>query len=275
MSELKKKKRKMNGKAILYLFIGCSFVVLFTVLLLKEWIGPKVVYEVDPRVELVQTTDVNGAANDYDTVGWIKVQGTNIDLPVVINPEEEDYPVEDDSYSWLSNIEPVFHNNLKIVGHNILNLSKTPEIGGEYFDRFEDLMSFVYYDFAKKNEYFQLTIGEKEYIYKIFAVAFIPKNDLYFYPTHDEYTKEEQQKYLDSIQKHNMYEYDVDVNSNDSIATVSTCTRFYGQEEQHQFSIYGRLLRDGEKAKSYKVRKGSNYDEIEKILKGDDESEEA
>ncbi len=277
MSELKKKKRKMNGNSILYLFIGCSFVVLFTILLLVQLFRPSYTFEAESRVDMVQMTDITGAENAYDTVGWIQVQGTDIDLPVIKNEDEdvEDYPVELDGYTWLTNYKPSFHNNLKIEGHNIFNLSSKPELESEDFDRFEQLMDFVYYDFAQKNQYFQLTLDGKDYVYKIFAVAFIPKIDLYFYPLGDDYSTEEMQKYLDSVLKHNLYKYDVDVNSSDSIASLSTCTRFFGLEDQYQFSVYGRLLRDGEKAQSYRVSKSANYDEIETKLKGDDESAEA
>ena len=271
-----KKKRKMKQNAITYLFVGCGLIVLLLVLLLVQWIRPGKVYKPESKVDMVEMTSIESAKNVYDTVGWVTVQGTGIDLPIVkCANDENDYPVELEGYSWLSNDEATFHNNLRVFGHNVFNLSSQPAMKSEDFERFEELMSFLYYDFAKENQFFQITIDGKDYIYRIFEVAFVPVNDIYYYPLTDDYTTEELDHYLEKNMKYSLYQYNVDVDGEDDIASLTTCSRFFGMDTQYQFTVFGRLLREGEKPKNVGISKTSNYKKIEEKLKGDDEDEEA
>ena len=225
------------------------------------------------RIEDEKEYVLNYQDKVFDTVGWIQVQGTNIDYPVVFHEDGESaYPVEVSSYAWLSNYEVGFHNHIQIAGHNIFNLSSKPELHSELFERFEELLGFVYYDFARKNQYIQLTMDGKEYLYKIFAVAFLPTVQRLEFPLKDDYTRKEMNHFLKIIQNNSIYDYGVDVNNKDSIITLLTCTRFFG-DTSYDFRVVGRLLRDGEKVTSYSVKKSNNYDDINQLLKGDEEDE--
>ena len=57
------------------------------------------------------------------------------------------------------------------------------------------------------------------------------------------------------------FQYDVDVNDNDDIITVKTCTRMFGLDEKQQFQIDARLVRDNEEMYKYKVTKTKLYKE--------------
>lgn len=230
-------------------------------------------YSIEPRTKELEKVKPFKDSN-YKAIGWLRVQGTNLDLPIVYSENKyEEFPVELENFVWSRNRDTKFTNYVDITGHNIFNLSANPKIKSDSFSRFEELMAFVYYDFAKDNEYIQLTLDGKEYLYKIFMVGFVNKSDETFFPKNDEVSKDDLKKQLEWLEKDNIYKYNIDVNENDKLIALSTCTRFYGEKQQVSFYVVGRLLRDGEKINHYKVTKSSKYKNIEKILKGDENNE--
>jgi len=276
MEEKKKrrKKKKEETQLLLFLLLGLAVVVLLFLLICTKLLPHKVNFEMSERASKVEASDIR--YNDYifDAVGWIRVQGTNIDYPVVINENNVDYPVQVDKYAWLSNFEPSFGNHMIVSGHNVFNLGKNIERENELFTRFEELMNFAYYDFAKENQYIQLTFDGQEYIYKIFGVGFIPVAETGQFSLTYGFDENDAEKFLNNFEQYNLYDYKIDVNKEDKLISLVTCTRFFSENEEHQFRIIGRLLREGEKIDSYSVIKTKKYEEIEKILKGDEEKDE-
>ena len=61
---------------------------------------------------------------------------------------------------------------------NILNLGTNPVMKDDMYVYFEELMNFVYYDFAKENQFIQLNVNGEDYIYKIFSVDFLKVFDV-------------------------------------------------------------------------------------------------
>lgn len=277
MSDKKKKKNvKKTVKEIKnYTVVGIIFAVLLVVLLLYLVISNfSSYYKVESRVDKVDSAK-KYKDTTYKTIGWLRVQGTDIDLPILHSQEvDEKFPVELESFVWSDNIEKGFHNYMKIQGHNIFNLSAIPKKSDESFHRFEELMAFVYYDFAKDNKYIQLTVDGKDYVYKIFSVGFVDKATETFFPIDDDVDKEKMKEQIKLFKNFSFYDYDVDVKETDKIITLSTCTRFYGVNNDYGFYVVGRLLREGEKINNYKVKKNKSYNEIEEKLKGDEKNEE-
>ena len=62
----------------------------------------------------------------------------------------------------------------------------------------------------------------------------------------------------------------LDVNKDDDIISVITCTRFFGIDDRKDFRIVGRLVRDDEKINDYSVKRNRNYVQVEEKMKGDD-----
>ena len=269
---MKKKKRTKRKIKVITISVLCLFFLILSIVFTVNSVTKPIF---SSRIEKEKKYQLTYQKESFETVGWIQVQGTNIDYPIVFHEGgDSTYPVEVTSYAWLSNFEVGFHNHMRVTGHNVFNLSSQPEYHSELFERFEELLGFVYYDFAKKNQYLKLTFKGKEYIYKIFAVDFMPMIKRMDYPLLDDYTKEEMESVLDIIDEYNIYDYDVDVNSNDSILTLSTCTRFFGDGYPYEFKVIGRLLREDEKIRTYSVKKNKNYEKINERLEGDDEDEE-
>ena len=212
-------------------------------------------------------------ANGYATIGWLRVQGTNIDAPIIKYDSMEGMEeVNKDDFLWNEYPVEKIQKRVNIQGHNVLNLSKNPEVGLDYFTRFEDLMSFVYLDFAKENQYIQYTVDGKNYLYQIFAVYFdeIYNLDLY---NPDEYKDEEVADFIQRSLDKSLYKYDVEVNKDEKVISLITCTRMYGNDKK-QFLVVGKMIDSNSKTTNYDVKESSNYKEVKNLMKGVDENVE-
>lgn len=269
-----KSKKKEESQLLLFLLLGLAVVALLVLMICTKLVPQKDFFEVKDRAAKVADTSVVYNNVEYKAVGWIRVQGTNIDYPIITDEDNNGYPVEKDHYAWLTNYDPSFGNHMSISGHNIFNLSAHPERENELFIRFEELMNFIYYDFAQENKYIQLSFDGKEYVYKIFGVGLIPVDQVGKFSLTYDFNEEDTEKFLENFKEFNLYDYKIDVNKNDKLISLITCTRFYGTEEEHQFRVVGRLVREGEKYDNYSVKKAKNYKEVEEILKGDENEDE-
>lgn len=275
---MKKKKtvKKTNRKKILAILIVILVLCLFIPSLVSLLIGEKNIYKIDSRLKEIKKEKKNDKAG-YETVAWLRVQGTNIDAPIIIYNNDEgtsavDY-IDKEDYLWNENPNPKLFNKVSILGHNILNLSAKPEIGMEYFSRFDDLMSFIYTDFVKENKYVQYTIDGKDYMYKIFGVYFEEQFELDLYNETD-YTKEQMKAFLKIVEKETLFDFDVEVNENDKVISLVTCTRMFGKDDSREFVVVARQVREDESLINYDVEETNNYKDIKEMLKGDDSDEE-
>ena len=75
-------------------------------------------------------------------------------------------------------------------------------------------------------------------------------------------SKDEIDKYIKSVKKNSIYDYNIDVNSSDDIITIKTCTRYFGANEKQQFIIEARKLRKDEKTVKYQVEMNNNYKKL-------------
>lgn len=208
-------------------------------------------YSPESRINQVKTTIVE----DSETLGWINVQGTNIDYPIVYETNQVYLGLKD--YLWLSNKYIEGNNRIAIYGHNVQNVSSKPLITEKNHVRFEQLLSFVYYDFAKDNLYIQYSHDGKDELYKIYAAGFYNKED-----EEGEYLsdQEEVKSYIKTVKDTSIYDYSVDVKEDDFLISLVTCTRFFGSDEKTTFKIDARKVRNGEKINKYSVQKNKNYD---------------
>ena len=130
-------------------------------------------------------------------------------------------------------------------------------------------MSFVYYDFAQNNQYIQLSMDNKEYIYQIFSVGIIKHYYMSVLPTR-EYTKDELKNTIKLYKDNSIYDYNVKVNEKDKLLSLITCTRMYGASADVDFVVSAKLVKNTNSLKLVKIKKNKKYDKIETIMKGDD-----
>lgn len=259
---MKNKSKKKNCKASSWVLIVISILVAIILFISLLFALKKPIYQVESRgrnIEKSQKKDSDG----IKTVGWLRVQGTNIDYPIVYAPGISlDYKTDD--FVWTEADYTSLNNIVYISGHNIKNLSTSPLIADQSHTRFEQLMSFVYPDFVEKNQYIQYTISGHDYLYRIYSVYFEDINNLDLYNT-TKYSSTEMKKVISNSLEKNIYDMNVDVNENDYFISLNTCTRLLGNK---QLVVNARLVRNNEKITLSKVKKSKEYSSVEKVLKG-------
>lgn len=229
-------------------------------------------YPEESRVDEI-TKEAKNDTDKYKTTGWIRVQGTNIDYPVIYAPGY-DFSDLTNNFAWNEVDSDKLLNKVTISGHNIMNLSANPKIGDDKSQRFESLMGFVYLDFVKDNKYIQYTFDGEDYMYKIYAISFPEHGDTDLFIRED-LSKSEMKKYIENSLKDSIFKFDIDVNENDKLISLITCTRLFGAHSTREIRIDARMVRKGEKKMNYGVEKTSNYDEIDKLMKGGENNEKA
>lgn len=248
--------RKNNYIKFLFLII---VICLLIIILLKPF------YKVHDRVEKLE--NYSSEHNSSEPLGWLMVQGTNIDFPIFYYDDLEDASNPTFDLGWNYNNKKDA-NRLVILSHNVLNVSSKPLIANKDHKRFEQLMSFIYYDFVKDNKYIQYTTKGKNYLYKIYAISIQKEDTLNL----DNLSKKEIVKYSSDMKNRSYFRFNVDVNKNDKLITLVTCTRFFGNKD-YSFVVDARKVRKGEMVRNYHMTRTEEYKEIEKKLKGDDTNE--
>lgn len=264
----KQKRMKMKGKAIAVSILAVLLVIacgVGTYRVAKDMLEEKVepLKKIQVSFKDRKQDLLNFSYNGSIAVGWLQVQGTNVDFPVLnyFVPSDENgttYVSNNDilEYAWRSPNYVTGENRETILGHNIINVSSTPLRDMDELKAFEGLMAFIYEDFAQENLYISYTKGDKEYIYKIYAIGF----DNYDVDDSSSFKTDKAVKdYIDRARKNSIYDYDIDVDENDTLLSLKTCTRYFGVNENQEFTIDARLLREDEKVEAYRVKKSDNY----------------
>lgn len=250
---------KKNGKMIF---------ILFGIIILTFSLHMFLFYQKNEIVEELEVMDVSFENREYALekvnydntipVGWIQVQGTNIDLPVLIVGLDANLPVTID-YSWQSINYNTGENREVIISHNLLNLSNHPSRNMSELSYFEGLMAFVYYDFAQENLYIQYTKNGVSELYVIYAIGFYDNE----YDLGQSFSNNNNvENYIHMVRKNSIYDYNIEVDSTDSLITLKTCTRFFGNSHKQQFQIDARKVRKNEKTYHYSIQKSSVYYEL-------------
>ncbi|MBQ1550971.1 MAG: class B sortase [Bacilli bacterium] len=256
-------KKEIIIPILIIIFIIASLIYINT--------GKEEIYKIEDRTKNIQEEKKNDTKM-YKTTGWLRVQGTNIDSQVIYYTDEYDGSFINKNYVWNLSDSKKLENRTVIIGHNLLNLSATPGVNKKMYTRFDDLMAYIYYDFVKENKYIQYTIDNKNYLYKIYAVTtnldYQDKSET----ISSNLSQKERNEYIKKVKEESIYKLDVDVNGNDNLITLVTCTRMYGGSYHSSFVIEGRMLRNGEKVTDYTVVKTDNYKKIEKLMKGDEQN---
>lgn len=212
--------------------------------------------------------------NEYTNVdnkkakGWIMVQGTNIDMPIMYYDDVNDITDPTDNIAWTFNNSKKQTNRILIYSHNMKNVSSHPLIANKNHARFEQLMSFIYKSFINKNKYIQYTVDGKDHLYKIYAVSLTRTEEL---DTNEgNMTEKFLGRYIKDRVKKSYFKMNTDVSNKDNLITLVTCTRFFGSTEDYSFVIDAREVRENERITNYKAEETDNYEKIIKVLEGDD-----
>ena len=156
-----------------------------------------------------------------DIVGFLKVNGTNIEN-IVVKGNDNSYYLKHNfnkEYNTAGWIFADYHNkidgtdrNIIIYGHNMRNNTMFGTLHNVLNDKWKDV---------EENRYITFITKQESYIYEVFSVYQIEAED--YYITTDFKNNEEFLKFANTLKLRSKYNFDVDIKENDSILTLSTC----------------------------------------------------
>lgn len=155
-----------------------------------------------------------------DVTGWITIDNTNIDYPILQSNNNTDY-LRTGFYGdyaiagslfldYRNDISTSSAQNYVVYGHRVKDGSM-----------FEDLTKYLDEDFLTANNLFTFDTLYESYDAEIFAV-YNTMIDFNYIQT-DFMSDEEYKNLLTEIQTRSIYETDVEVSADDQIITLSTC----------------------------------------------------
>lgn len=161
-------------------------------------------------------------AKNSETVGWIKVNNTNVNYSVVQHNDNE-YYLKHDFYKnyningWVyadyrDDFE-YFGNNTILYAHNMTDRSM--------FGSLVWCLKESWYT-NEDNHYIKISTPKTNTVWKIFSIYTI-KPEVYYLRTYFQ-TDEEHSTFIDNIKSRSIYDFKEDVSKDNKILTLSTCT---------------------------------------------------
>jgi sortase B len=162
-----------------------------------------------------------------DIVGWLSIEGTKIDYPVMQNEDDEYYLHrnfygEEDKYGclYVRNSADVFTpgTNIIIYGHNMKDGSM-----------FGTLKNYQRKDYYKEHPTISFDTLYEERTYQIIAVFYsqVYNTDdkvFKYYQFYQADTKEEFDNFYNNIKALSLYDTGIDAKYSDTFITLSTCS---------------------------------------------------
>lgn len=231
-----KKKRKINKNFIsniiliffIILFIFSSFKIIMWILNNRE--NKKIAEEISQAIIIDEgnkeekdkyKVDFQALKDkNFDTVGFLKVNGTNIEYTVVKGANnsyylKHNFNKESNSAGWIfadyKNKVDGTDKNLVIYGHNMRDDSM--------FGSLKNILNDDWHN-EEENKYVTFVTENDNSIYEVFSVYQVADED--YYITTD-FKDNEFNDFIKTIKSRSKFDFGVDVNENDNILTLSTC----------------------------------------------------
>ena len=172
---------------------------------------------------------------NIDYRGWIKIDNTNINYPILQGQDNEEYLYKDINNEYIVS-GSIFMNylnngfddqNTVLFGHNMKNGTM-----------FANLKKYKEEDFFYNNNYIEIELSNGQYLkYKVFSVYITDINDNYTKTCFED--KDEYKEFLERIKNKSIYKSDISVNENDKIITLSTCSYEF---DDARLVVTGKLI---------------------------------
>ena len=171
-----------------------------------------------------------------DYRGWIKIDNTNINYPIVQGKDNSFYLDKDINKNYLSS-GSIFMNylnhgfndeNTVLFGHHMRNKTM-----------FAQLKKYKEKEFFYGNNDIEIEIKDGKILkYKVFSAYVTDSKDNYIKTNFDD--KDQYKEFLEDIKNKSQYKSDIDVNENDKIITLSTCSYEFNDA---RMVVHGKLLK--------------------------------
>lgn len=170
-----------------------------------------------------------------DVKGWIYLEDTVIDYPIMqtTNNDYYLYHMFNGEVNGAGSIfvdyrnESPFEDYVTVLhGHRMKDGSM-----------FKPLVQYEDADFYESHKVIEITTPDQKYDCQVFAAATIPADsDLYQFAF---YSEEDRNGYLNRLTEVNVLSTDVEVEADDEIVMMSTCT---AQLDDNRFCVFGKLV---------------------------------
>lgn len=166
-------------------------------------------------------------ANNPDMVGWIKIDGTNINYPVMQTPNEPDYYLNRDFYKNHSVYGcPYVQANcdVRTPSDNVIIYAHHMNDGS----MFANLELFRSKDFWKAHKQVSFDTLDRKATYDILAVFAVPvdetdKNSFKYYEFVNSYDPQHFSNFVSKCKELSFYDTGVTAKYGDKLLTLSTC----------------------------------------------------
>lgn len=225
---------KKKGKIFIFIIqIILIAVIIFSGIKIIEWIksnkkNKDIMSEIKENVVINNEMDSNNEEykidfaklkqKNSDAIAWIKVNGTDIDFPVVKGTDNSYYLThnfdkEKNKAGWIfadyRNKFDGTDKNIIIYGHNMKN--------GSMFASLKDVIKEEWYN-NENNKYIALITENENCKYQVFSVYQIETEE-YYLQTNISNFKE----FVEKIKGRSKKDFNVDIKETDNILTLSTC----------------------------------------------------
>ncbi len=161
-----------------------------------------------------------------DTVGWINVNNTNINYPVVQTSNNKDYlqTAFDGSNNRAGWIFADYRNNMKNFDKNTIIYGHS-RVNGTMFGSLYNVLNKEWYN-NKYNQVIRFSTPTENTMWQVFSVYKIEPESYYLttsFKNNDSYLQ-----FLNTIKNRSIYNFNVDLNGTDKVITLSTCSDIAG-----------------------------------------------
>ena len=158
-----------------------------------------------------------------DIVGWLKIDNTTINYPIMQNINDPNYYLRRDFYKNYSSYGTPYmakqcnlnSDNIVIYGHHMKNNKM-----------FGELEKYKSKDFYNNHKIITFTTLEKEYSYEIFAVfktTVYTKNTLRYYENINFENKKMYNDFINICKDKSLYQTGIEIKDKEKLITLSTC----------------------------------------------------
>ena len=208
------------------------------------------VFQVLPARAVSFQKRINEAAEENeDTIGWIFIDGLDIDYPV-LQAQDNDYYLDrgaDGSSFWHGCVYADYRNTFNEGYYTPRNITLYAHNKDDH-QYFANLRDYRLLETARPNPYIYFSTKDGDEVYKVFA-AFYAETQLNYNTANP--SDDLMAQLIAEVKKRSEITFDVPVDSSDQLLTLSTCCYRYtyanGQARTDQrFVVMARKLRAGE-----------------------------
>lgn len=163
-----------------------------------------------------------------DTVGWIKVNGTNINYPVVQSNNNDYYLYHayDKSKNNAGWIFADYHNDMVNLGRNTI-IYGHGRLNNTMFGSLKNILKSSWHD-DKNNYIVKFSTLKENTLWQVFSIYSIEAEG--YYITTSFKNNEAYNDFLTVMKNRSIKDFNTTVNVNDKIITLSTCKDIAGKE---------------------------------------------